>query len=201
MRRSAIIGILAALFIVWLVVVAYLAMAGTDSAPAQTITSKPVRQPVDLGFIPRIPPDPARFSFSEVDELAALYPLEQQNGSVEKDIYYIAGKNVDPEGNAATWIYGIKNATGVFFLVYDVQGWQLVPAADTFPPQEIDTGTLYNVSRIFAENHDVLASPSAAGREIEITANTTRILVREGTETKSYAFDSLTGALIPVHEE
>lgn len=201
MRRSAIIGILAALVLVWLVAVAYLAMAGTAPAPTQTVPSKPARQPVDRGFVPLIPSDPARFSFTEVSELAALYPLEHLNGSVEKDFYYIAGKNVDPAGNAATWIYGMKNATEVFYLVYDVGGWQLVPAADTFPAPAIDTGALYNVSRIFAENGDLVASPSVTGREIEITANTTRILVREGAETKSYAFDSRTGALIPSHEE
>jgi len=56
------------------------------------------------------------------------------------------------------------------------------------------------VSSIFTENPDLLASPTLVGREIEITANTTRISVREGMETKSYAFDAITGALIPAHE-
>jgi len=199
MRRSAVIIILAALFIVWLAVVAYLAMAGTPPAPAQTAAA-PVtstRQPVDTGLGAANGLGPGHFALETVNPMALAYPLTALNGSAEKEIYTIVGKDVDASGAATTWIYGIRHAGGASFLIFDENGWHTIPASDTFPGTMIDPGSLVNVSGLFLDHPDLFAAQGITDRQIEISENRIRVTVREGTATPRISiFDATTGALI-----
>lgn len=197
MRRSAVIGILAVLFIVWLVVVAYLAVPGASPALTQTAPSKPVRQPVDVGLNALNRSGSDRFALETVNPLILGYPIEALNGSAEKEIYTIRGEDVDAGGMATSWMYGIRHAAGTSFLIFDENGWRIIPAKDTFSDTKIEIGSLVNVSRMFMEHQDLFGSQGITGRQVEISGNIVRVTVREGTATPQiYTFDATTGALI-----
>jgi len=203
MRRSALIGILAGLVVIWLVAVVYIAGAGGPAAaPQQQAQTATTRQPVNSGVASVTgAAGPTRFSLAAINTLAAAYPLSVLNGSTEKKIYVIQGKDVDANGDATSWMYGVRHAAGASFLIFDEYGWHEIPAADTFPAQEIDTGALANLTSVFRDNQDLLGSPSITGRQVDVTNATYSVSVQEGPARHVYQFDAGTGALIPTHEE
>ena len=196
MRRSAIIGILVVLVIIWLGAIVFLSgQPGTGTTPIAV--TQPAGQPYNSGLMSGNPSgEPARFSIEEVTLLSPDYALDIFNGSRIQDIYYIVGKNVNATGSAATWMYGMKNASGSAFLILDEGGWRVLPVKDTFPDTAIDLGTLRNVDTAFRNNRDLVAPPGATDRQVEISGQIIRVTVWEGQVAHTYEFEAATGALI-----
>lgn len=203
MRRSVLAGILIVIILILAVGVTYLTGAGGSSTAApQQVAPPSGMQPVNGGLAPvTASAETPRYIFEEVTKMAEAYPPGTRNGSTLRNIYYIAGKDVDADGKAASWMYGIRDASGASFLIYDVNGWRQTSVADTFPDKEIDTGSLFNLNSLFRNNGALLAASSITSRQIEVYNTTYYITVREGAVTHVYAFDAGTGALISDHEE
>ncbi len=193
MRRSAILVVLLCLVIFWLVLVVYL--AGSPS-PAQDRVSR-----IHTGIVPVTgPEEPELFSLEETNRLAISFLLDSPNESSAKDICYIMGRDVDENGNAPSWLYGVRHPLGTALLVYDKSGWNVVPWSGTLPDQKLEPDTFVPLNRLFSTNRDLIGTGAGLQRQVEVYNNTCRISVSDTKEMHVYSFNATTGVLIQPYE-
>jgi len=193
MRRYGISIVLLCLVILWLVLVAYLAGLPPEERGVPRI---------NVGIVPVVKPaGPDTVSLKEATLLAQSYQFEPADEPMEKEIYYILGLNVDQVGNASSWVFGIRQYNATYLVTYDRASWKNIRWNGTLPKRRLDTDLLVPLDRVFQDNHNLLVEDALPARQVEIADTAYYISLSNGTITKSYTFDAVTGALIQSHEE
>lgn len=199
MRRNQIILFLLALVIIWLVSVTYLAGTHSDTTPlgnAQNIKKS------DVGLL--YLPDAGQLqpiAFEDVFDQIPSFLVETKGVSSNVTIHYVRGTNIDTEGRATRWVFGIRYDNQSTLLYFDVSGWQSVPSQVGFPEQDIRTGTFISPADLIRKNSGILFGSAPMQKDqiqlLELgngryTATTN---LRENKQI--LLFDAKTGALIP----
>jgi hypothetical protein len=199
MKRSNIFILLFMLVLVWLAVVAYLGILGSNE-------SSRAGSKIDIGIRPVIEPAlKENYNLDDVNRIIIGVQLDALNETSEKDIYYILGKDVDENGNASTWIYGIHHPLGKSMMLYDRSGWRIMSWGGILPDAPIQLGTLTPLHNIFIRNNEMINNNSTPSgnfkRQVELMANTYIITTSDDKKNRVFTFNATSGALIQYHEE
>jgi hypothetical protein len=193
MRRYGSSIVLLSLFILWLVLVAYLA----GLPPEQRGLPR-----INVGIVPVVkPPGPDSVSLTEAALLARSYQFIPVDEPMDKEFFYILGMNVDKVGNASSWVFGIRHNNATYLLTYDRAGWENIRWNGTFPERELDINRTVPLDRVFQDNQDLLVQAALPERRVELIDTSYYISLSNKTTSRSYTFDAVTGALIQSHEE
>jgi hypothetical protein len=199
MRRSNIFILLLTLILIWLTVIVYLGILGpTESAREVSKINfgiRPISEPVLQG----------NYDLDEINRIITGFQIDTMNETSEKEIYYIFGKDVDKNGNASVWIYGVRHAMGKSLLLYDRSGWKIMSWGGILPDKQIQLKTLTSLHSIFARNNDMINNNSIyfgdLKRQVELMNNTYFITISDDKKTSVFTFNATSGALIQHYEE
>jgi hypothetical protein len=193
MRWSGILGVLLCLGIVCLLLVVYLA---GPAGPAKDRVSG-----VSAGIVQVTGPvQPELFSFNDANQRAVDYLIGSSNQSSDTEICYILGRGVDENGNAPSWMYGVRHPGGTSLLVYDKSGWSMIPWTGALPVERIDPDTIVPLAKLMYDNLDLLGTGAGLARQVELSDNTYTISVSDNNEMRIFLFNATTGVLIRQYE-
>jgi hypothetical protein len=199
MKRSNIFILLFTLVLIWIAVVAFLGILGSnENARAVSkinIGIRPISEPVLQ----------ENYNLDDINRMIPGVQLDKINETSEKEIYYILGNDVDEKGNASTWIYGIRHAMGKSLMLYDRSGWKIMSWGGILPDKQIQLGTLTPLHNIFTRNNEMINNNSIyfgnLKRQVELMNDTYFITISDGKKTHVFTFNATSGALIQRYEE
>ena len=199
MRRSNIFALLLMLVIIWLVSVAYL--AGTPATTNTPVNTQTIIRP-DVGLLP-LPdagqPRPIALEYV-VDQIPSTL-IETKGVSSNITIHYIRGNNIDTEGRATKWAFGIRYENQSALLYYDVLGWQWIPWQGEFPGQEIRNGSFTPPKDLVRKNIGILFGSTPLQKDqiqlLELGNGIYTVTLNRQDSQQILLFDATTGALIP----
>ncbi|MCX6692315.1 MAG: hypothetical protein NTW33_09795 [Methanoregula sp.] len=199
MRRSTILAILLTLVIILLVSVTYL--GGKLATPNTPSTTQTTIRP-DVGLLP-LPdagqPKPIALEYV-VDQIPSAL-IETKGVSSPITIHYIRGNNIDTEGRATKWAFGIRYENQSALLYYDVSGWQWVPWQGEYPGQEIRTGSFTPPKDLVRKNIGILFGSTPLQTDqiqlLELGNGIYTVTLNRQDSKQILLFDATTGALIP----
>jgi hypothetical protein len=192
--------------IIWLGAITYL--TGNPSGKPSAENTPPVLQnvsqnitTVNLGL--RIIPDTTqshRIPFEEaLEQLPNAHP-----GSMEPlsnfTIRYFRGRDIDYEGQASTWMFGVRFDNRSALMYYDASGWQSTPWDGGELDSEIIPGSFVPPEDIIRGNAGLLSGPEQTQKGLikDMDLNNGRYTIRITRQEKQeiFVFDADTGALI-----
>jgi hypothetical protein len=198
MHRSSITILIIAAVIIVLVGIAYFTGAipfGNRTGDLQTETD------ADAGLQPV--PDTTQSSLTTLN--AALDQLSQRlqatPSSSNFTLHYIRGTDLNPNGQAAHWVFGVRYDNRSVLMYFDAPGWRSVPWEEALPEKEIGEGSFVPLTKFINRNAGILyaSDPQREGliRRMELMNGKYRITMeRRGTE-RIFVFDAGSGELIP----
>jgi len=199
MRRNEIILFLLALVIIWLVSITYLAGTRPDITP-QVNAQNIKKSDVGLIYLPDAG-QPKPIAFENVFDQIPSFLVETKGISSNVTIHYIRGNNVDTEGRATKWVFGIRYENQSNLLYYEEAGWQSVPSQVGFPEQDIRTGTFIPPTDIVRKNSGILFGSTPVQKDriqlLELANGIYTVTVNRLEKQQIFLFDAKTGALIP----
>jgi len=200
MRRSNILALLLTLVIIWLVSVAYL--AGTPATTNTPVNTQTIIKPdVGLLFLPDAG-QPRPIDLEYVIDQIPLTLTETRGVSSNVTIHYIRGNNIDTEGRATKWAFGIRYENQSSLLYYDdVSGWQWIPWQGEFPGQEIINGSFIPPKDLVRKNIGILFGSTPIQTDqiqlMELGNGIYTVTLNRQDRQQILLFDATTGALIP----
>ena len=199
MRRSNILVLLLTLVIIWLISVAYLAgTPATTNPPVNTQTL--IKPDVGLLFLPDAgQPRPIALEYV-IDQIPSAL-IETKKVSSNVTIHYIRGNNIDTEGRATKWAFGVRYENESALLYYDMSGWQWIPWQGEFPGQEIINGSFIPPKDLVRKNIGILFGPTPTQKDqlpiLELGNGIYTVTLNRQDRQQILLFDATTGALIP----
>jgi len=199
MRRSSITILLIATVIIGLVGIAYLTGVisfGNGTGDLQTDTN------IDGGLRP-VPDTTIPSSLITFED--ALDQLQQHlkgtPSSSNFTLHYIRGTDLDIQGRAAHWVFGVRYDNQSVLEYFDAPGWRSVSWEGAAPEKEIVGGSFVSPKSLIERNTGVLfaSDPKQEGliKRIDLmNGKYTVILERQGTP-QTFVFDAGSGGLIP----
>ena len=198
MRRSLFIIVVICLLVAGLFVGAYLAGSLQGTGSVQTnVTQKPTYSPTPVIGQTL---DKGPFSLEKTNMLAADLQMDLPNETMDKEIRFIQAENVDDNGKAMAWIYGVIGPNGETRLTYDAGGWDITPWKGGLPYTPIDTNITVPLGVLMQEKKNLLATSAGERRQVALWNNTYRITISGTSGIRTYAFDAITGTLVEPHE-
>ncbi len=199
MRRSNIMILLIMAVIIGLVGIAYVTGTlhfGNGPVDVQTETN------TDGGLQLAVnTPDTSQSSLTTLGE--ALDQLQQHlkgtPSSSNFTLYYIRGRDLDIQGRAEQWVFGVRYANQSVLMYFDAPGWRSVSWEGALPEREIIPGSYTPPAGIIRYTMNYL-SPSEQTPEILIkrlelmNGKYTITIERQGMQ-QTFVFDSV--ELIP----
>jgi hypothetical protein len=149
-----------------------------------------------------VPVESPRISFEEAQQKLEGYwtTFPDKSSMSSEKIYYVLAKDVDESGNAASWIFGVKNSSSTLLLVYNGRDWAVIPWIITPLPSEIMRDNVVSPGKLFAQNTAIIISnssrTSAERRDLELKEGVYTITITSGTTNRILVFNASTGALI-----
>jgi len=198
MHRSSITILIIAAVIIGLVGIAYFTGAisfGNRTGDLQTETDADAGLQTVSGTTPS--------SLTTFEE--ALDQLQQHlkgtPSSSNFTLHYIRGTDLDFQGRAAHWVFGVRYDNQSVLMYFDAPGWRSVSWEGAAPEKEIVVGSFVSPNSIIMRNRRVLSAsdPKQEGliRRIDLmNGKYTVIIERQGTQ-QIYVFDAESGVLIP----
>lgn len=142
----------------------------------------------------------SRISFETV-KLNLLDYLSESTNDVEnrKNVNYMLCRNIDEQGAATSWIFGVTGDRGPVYLVNDVTGWTSIENV-TLPSEKISLDTIVTPENLLKQNRAALinnTSPGVTERwDLELQRGVYTLTITSGSSTRSLIFNATTGALI-----
>ncbi|WAC05211.1 MAG: hypothetical protein OS112_00880 [Methanoregula sp.] len=199
MRRNDIVLFLLALVIVWFASVIYLAGTSSDITPQVNAQNIKISD-VGLIYLPDAG-QPQPFAFEDVIDQIPSYLVETKGVSSNVTTHYIRGTNIDTDGKATKWVFGIRYDNQSALMYYDVSGWQSVPWQGGFPEQEIRNGTFFSPTDLVRKNSGILFGSTPVQKDqvqlLELGNGVYTVTVNRLENRQIFLFDAKTGALIP----
>jgi hypothetical protein len=199
MRRSNIFILLLTLVVIWLISVAYL--AGTPSTPNTPANTQTIFKP-DVGLLPFLDAgQPKPVALEDVIDQIPSALIETRRVSSNITIHYIRGNNIDTEGRATKWAFGVSYENESALLYYDMSGWQWIPWQGEFPGQEIINGSFIPPKDLVRKNIGILFGPTPTQNDqlplLELGDGVYTVTLNRQDSKQILIFDATTGALIP----
>jgi hypothetical protein len=150
-----------------------------------------------------VPVETSRISFEDAYQNLKEYRTGSINNSPipSEKIYYILGKDVDDQGKATSWVFGVKNDAGFRLLIYDRTGWTDMSLSNSALPSEyIMIDQIVPPGNLFSDNKAAILgnSPSTLPelRELELKEVMYTLTITSGRVVRAIKFNATTGALI-----
>jgi len=198
MHRSSITILLIAAVIIVLVGIAYFTGAipfGNRTGDVQTDSN------ADGGL--QTVPDTTQSSLTTLK--AALDQLSQRlqatPSSSNFTLHYIRGTDLDFQGGAAHWVFGVRYGNQSVLMYFDAPGWRSVSWEGAVPEKEIVADSFVSPSKVINRNAGILyaSDPQKEGlikRMDLMNGKYTITMERQGTQ-QTFVFDAGSGVLIP----
>lgn len=150
-----------------------------------------------------LPVEISRISFEDAYQNLKEYRTNANNKSLtpSEKIYYILGKDLDDQGNAKSWVFGVKNDSGFRLLIYDRNGWTDMSLSNSaMPSNDIMIDQIVPPGNLFSENKAAILgdSPSTLPelKELELKEVMYTLTITSGRVIRAIKFNATTGALI-----
>jgi len=198
MRRSNIMILLITAVIIAVVGIAYVTGTlpfGNRPADVQTETN------TDGGL--QLVPDTTQSSLTTLGD--ALDQLRQHlratPSSSNFTLHYIRGRDLDIQGRAEQWVFGVRYGNQSVLMYFDDPGWRSVSWEGAVPEQEIVVGSFVPLTKFIYRNAGILyaSDPQQEGlikRMDLMNGKYTITMERQGAQ-QTFVFDAASGELIP----
>jgi len=148
-----------------------------------------------------IPAETTRISFEEAQQKLNEYRTDSLSGSYgDKKIYYIFARDVDDQGNAIGWVFGVNYGTGTKLLIYDESGWTTFQGSNTtLPTREIAIDRIVSPGDLITQNKNVIQSASSSvpvRKDLELQDGIYKLSIYSDGKGRILAFNATTGVLI-----
>jgi hypothetical protein len=199
MRRSSSIILLIAIVIIGLLVITFL----TGNPPfGDRSSDSQFSKNSDVGLQPlRDTPPPLLTTFEEAMKQLHQNLRETAGPSSNFTIHYIRGTNLDNEGRASKWLFGVRYDNQSVLMYFDASGWRSVPWEGAAPEKEIIPGSFVPPKGIIEYTIGLLSGSDQAQKDLIqrldlINGKYTVTIIQQGKQ-QIFVFDAGTGALIP----
>jgi len=198
MHRSSITILLIAAVIIGLVGIAYFTGAipfANRPADVQTNTN------ADAGL--QTVPDTTQSSLTTLK--AALDQLSQRlqatPSSSNFTLHYIRGTDLDFQGRAAHWVFGVRYGNQSVLMYFDAPGWRSVSWEGAVPEKEIVADSFVSPSKVINRNAGILyaSDPQKEGliKRMDLMNGKYTITMERQGRQQTFVFDAASGELIP----
>ena len=140
-------------------------------------------------------------AFEEALNQLSTFFLEKKGVSSNYSIYYIRGTNLENDGRALKWMFGIKSENQSTMMYYDQAGWQSILWQGGLPEKEIVIGSILSPSEIIRKNIEIMfgSTPSQNNRieRLELNNGIYTLTVYRQDMKQIFSFDAVSGVLIP----
>jgi hypothetical protein len=150
-----------------------------------------------------VPSESTRISFETAQQKLKEYRAVSFNeSSINKEkLYYILAKDVDDQGKATSWIFGVNQGAGSRLLIFDTTGWTNINLNNSeLPSEEIVIDHIVPPSNVFSENKAAIIGnaplPTPELREIELKGDIYTLTITSGGTVRTLKFNSISGAMI-----
>ncbi|MGD1005008.1 MAG: hypothetical protein ABR887_06240 [Methanoregulaceae archaeon] len=198
MRKANIIITLLALVIILVIVIYFTGIPSLFNFYPTQQNSKNINlglQPLpEAGLIRPI-------AFEEAVNQLSTFLLENKGISSNYSIYYIRGTNLENDGRALKWMFGITYENQSAMMYYDQAGWQSILWQGGLPEKEIVIGSILSPSEIIQKNIGIIfgSNPSQNNRieRLELNNGIYTLTVYRQDMKQIFSFDAVSGVLIP----
>lgn len=140
-------------------------------------------------------------SFDIAKQNLRVYQPDPANESTRiKTIYFIHGTNIDPSGNASSWIFGVQNSNKTELLAYDLSGWKEIPWNVSLSPEEIDLEGIISPNVLFSKNNALIfggsSKTNSERRDLDLIRGVYTLTITSGNNDRILTFNATTGDLI-----
>ena len=177
------------------------------SQPAANQTPQKNLSPkTDIGLVPLNMSKGAEFvSFKDaIDRLGEPNINTPDSNSAATRILFIQGGNLDKEGNAQRWVFGINKGVTNDLWVYDPSGWTVIPYSGSLPREEIVPSSLTSPDRLFTINHEaILGDPLSTApekRDLDLRNGTYQITIASGSTSRILIFNATSGEAVEAND-
>ena len=150
-----------------------------------------------------VPSESTRISFDTAQQKFKEYRAVSFNeSSINKEkLYYFLAKDVDDQGKATSWIFGVNHGAGSRLLIFDTTGWTNINLNNSdLPSEEIVIDRIVTPSNVFAENKAAIignAPPSTPElRELELKGGIYTLTITSGSTVRTLKFNAISGAMV-----
>jgi hypothetical protein len=116
-----------------------------------------------------------------------------------KNVNYLLARDMDDQGNARTWIFGVSGEKGPVYLVNDITGWTSIENV-TLPSEKISLDIIVTPENLLKQNRAAIMnnpSPGVSERwDLEWQMGVYTLTITSGSSTRDLIFNGTTGALI-----
>lgn len=135
----------------------------------------------------------------------AMVYLESANVTGELDttgmkIYMVAGKGIDEQGNARSWILYTRQNESAYLYIYDRLCWNRLEWSGPMPDGEIDMADIIMPSEFYSMNSDAIREATEAMgvdySDLQLEDGTYKVIVRSPVEMSIIPFDAYSGEMI-----
>ena len=166
------------------------------------LAQSPADQSSPQGGLTQITPasEGSRLSFETAKQNFLEYLSESTNDTENrKNVNYLLARDIDDQGNARTWIFGVSGEKGPVYLVNDITGWTSIENV-TLPSDKISLDSIVTPENLLRQNRAAIInnpSPGVTERwDLELQRGVYTLTVTSGSSTRSLIFNATTGALI-----
>jgi hypothetical protein len=166
------------------------------------LAQSPADQSSGQGGLTQITPasEGSRLSFETAKQNFLEYLSESTNDTENrKNVNYMLSRDMDDQGNARTWIFGVSGEKGPVYLVNDNAGWTTIENV-TLPPEKTSLDTIVTPENLLRQNSAAILNNTATGvterRDLELQRGVYTLTVISGSSTRILIFNATTGALI-----
>jgi len=206
MRRSSIIILLIIFVVFWLGAITYL--SGNPSGKASVENTPQVLQnisqnitTVNVGL--RIIPDTSqsrRIAFEEAIEQLPNAQVGTMEPLSKFTIHYFRGRDLDYEGRASTWLFGVRFDNRSALMYYDASGWQSTPWDGGELEREIIWGSFVPPGDIIRDNTGLISGSDQTQKglikHMDLNNGRYTVTITRQEKQEIFVFDADSGALI-----
>ena len=150
------------------------------------------------GSAPTKEEQPVRISFQEGLSMAEAALFGEESGpALAYPVYFAQGKQIDSEGNAEQWIFGIRKGDENIFVVVKPTSQLLQPYFLDLPEQEITSSSVIDPARLIEKNRQLFTNAGAEEPfvlpEMELSEGFYTVTVSTGSGNVVMLFDAATG--------
>jgi hypothetical protein len=190
----------------WLGAITYL--SGNPSGKASVENTPPVLQnisqnitTVNVGL--RIIPDTSqsrRIAFEEAIEQLPNAQVGTMEPLSKFTIHYFRGRDLDYEGRASTWLFGVRFDNRSALMYYDASGWQSTPWDGGELEREIIWGSFVPPGDIIRDNTGLISGSDQTQKglikHMDLNNGRYTVTITRQEKQEIFVFDADSGALI-----
>ena len=105
----------------------------------------------------------SRLSFETAKQNFLEYLSESTNDAENrKNVNYLLARDMDDQGNARTWIFGVSGEKGPVYLVNDITGWTSIENV-TLPSEKISLDNIVTPENLLKQNRAAIMNNPSPG--------------------------------------